>query len=115
MHNNGVIPSRPVKSLFFITADDQIPQENDEPKIRFIKRDYDASIVDACGGSGLEKNQQEQLLKIVDAINLKPVCLLSSDGEEQFMLVHEKHFSRICKSHFISILPVCENENNTIS
>ena len=66
------------KSLFVSTC--ETSQENDKPEFCFVKRDYAASVVDACGGLELGKNEQNELLKIVDAINLKPVCLINSDN-----------------------------------
>jgi hypothetical protein len=51
-----------------------------------------------------EKSQLGQFFKIVAAINLKPICLLSSDGGEQFILVHEKVFQLNLQEPFYQYL-----------
>ncbi|CEI86676.1 hypothetical protein RMCBS344292_01108 [Rhizopus microsporus] len=69
------------------------------------KRDYDSAVLNACGGIQFEKNHQ-QILKIIDAAHLKPLCLIDNKGEEHNVLVTEEHIHKICDNYIISIQPV---------
>ncbi|EIE80628.1 hypothetical protein RO3G_05333 [Rhizopus delemar RA 99-880] len=62
------------------------------------KRKYDAAVLDACGALLFEKPHEEMVLKVVSSVNLKPVSMVNSDGEELNVLAHESQFQQIQKN-----------------
>ncbi|RCH81477.1 hypothetical protein CU097_005722, partial [Rhizopus azygosporus] len=69
------------------------------------KQDYDSAVLNAYGGIQFEKNHQ-QILKIVEAVNLRPLSLINDKGAEQNVLVVEEHIHEICSNKIDSIQPV---------
>ncbi|KAG0734644.1 hypothetical protein G6F23_012211 [Rhizopus arrhizus] len=62
------------------------------------KRNYDTAVLNACGALLFEKPHQEMVLKVVSSVNLKPVSMVNSDGEEFNVLAHESQFQQIQKN-----------------
>ena len=62
------------------------------------KRNYDAAVLNACGALLFEKPHQKMVLKVVSSVNLKPVSMVTSDGEEFNVLTHESQFQQIQKN-----------------
>lgn len=62
------------------------------------KRNYDTAVLNACGALLFEKPHQEMVLKVVSSVNLKPVSMVTSDGEEFNVLTHESQFQQIQKN-----------------
>ncbi|KAI8638652.1 hypothetical protein BD408DRAFT_321985, partial [Parasitella parasitica] len=62
------------------------------------KRNYDTAVLNACGALLFEKPHQEMVLKVVSSVNLKPVSMVNSDGEEFNVLTHESQFQQIQKN-----------------
>ena len=83
------------KTLFVETAEQN----------HITKQDYDSAVLNAYGGIQFEKNHQ-QILKIVEAVNLRPLSLINDKGAEQNVLVVEEHIHEICSNKIDSIQPV---------
>lgn len=62
-------------------------------------------IINACFGMQLDTLHQEHLLRMVKAIDPKPICLIDSNGEK-FFLSNEKCIDQIYNSQVTSLTPV---------
>ena len=74
------------------------------------KRNYDTAVLNACGALLFEKPHQEMVLKVVSSVNLKPVSMVTSDGEEFNVLTHESQFQQIQKNDIQSASVVAKKK-----
>ncbi|CEI92546.1 hypothetical protein RMCBS344292_06801 [Rhizopus microsporus] len=78
-------------------------------------RDYNHAVLYSCNALQLDKSQQEQLVKFVDAMNLRPLSMISHDGVEENTLIHENIAAKICANKYDDISLVYDTKKRKLN
>ncbi|RCH80984.1 hypothetical protein CU097_002761, partial [Rhizopus azygosporus] len=61
------------------------------------------------------KSQQEQVVKFVDAMNLRPLSMISHDGVEENALIHKNIAAKICANKYDDISLVYDTKKRKLN
>ncbi|KAI9033969.1 hypothetical protein CLU79DRAFT_726479 [Phycomyces nitens] len=62
-------------------------------------RNYEHAILHACGAMHLDQNEAKRQIKLIDALDLRPIALIDQDGNEENCLASISVIERLSSAH----------------